>query len=221
MDETEQEIQAFLREYPDAGRDLTLLINGYRELAYAALNTLREESGEDIADGMISLSWKDTTLEGYGIPVLKKPLDWHNYRMKKEKQMNDKTPIGTAEEPPHPLYVTLWRIAVAFEEQNQINREWIERQKEWREADVSAYEARQSQETAYLKVIEHRHQHESLLFGLARANHAILLTRCQGLLTKYQKMCSVSEDEAVSQVLRDVERSLSQFQLIEMMDIKP
>lgn len=112
----------------------------------------------------------------------------------------------------------LTRIAEGFEEQNQINREWIEMQKAWRKADVSAYEARQSQDAAYLKVIEHRHQHESLLFGLARANHVILLTRCQGLLAHYRKMCPPSEDEAVSQALKDIESALSQFQLMDLLE---
>jgi len=211
----EEEIQAFMRNHPTAGYHVTRIINAYRELAEDSIKRCGE-LGEDTADWSISLAKKEGALQQMGISILRTPRDWHTLSYPEGDEASETEDIARGTE--HPLSGPLHRIAMALEVGNQFNREWIQRQDGWREADVSAYEARQAQDAAYLKVIEHRHQHESLLFGLARANHAILLTRCQGFIIKYQEIGPPSEYEAVTQVLKDIESALSQFQLMELLE---
>lgn len=67
----EQEMQQILREHPTLQRQLTLLLNGYRELVQSSLT-----EDVDRADRARALLKKEQEMQRLGIPLLNTANDW-------------------------------------------------------------------------------------------------------------------------------------------------
>lgn len=70
----EQEIQHLLVDNPRIARQITLLLNGYRDLVQTSL---LDGDRSDIQRGLLK---KEQAMQRMGIPLLESPEDWQRIR---------------------------------------------------------------------------------------------------------------------------------------------
>lgn len=106
LTDQDRAMQQVLIEHPDLKHQLTILLNGYRELLARCVVDLYSQE-MDTADLVISCAKKDQVLKLLGIPLLNTPQEWENERLKHfwthlpaDEQMRLSVKYG---EPPEPL----------------------------------------------------------------------------------------------------------------------